>query len=189
VLKHSRGPAERGFPSELGTQSWDFPMSLEPPSLLSFRPCPDFRLDLWGARGRGTQSVLVDFDDLAARCGSADDPDAGAGDAEVRGEQFNHLGVGLAVFGRRMDADSVFPVTGWLDARPRRPRLDLYGNSQWFNQSLSTKIKVIAVGDRCQQRYLFTSFNSAGQLTMTVSGCEAPETPGCRPPTGPSRSR
>jgi hypothetical protein len=28
----SRGPAARGFPSELETQSWDFPMSLEPPS-------------------------------------------------------------------------------------------------------------------------------------------------------------
>ena len=32
VLKHSRGPAGRGFPRERGTQSWDFPMSLEPPS-------------------------------------------------------------------------------------------------------------------------------------------------------------
>ncbi len=30
VLKHSRGPAARDYPSELGTQSWDFPMSLGP---------------------------------------------------------------------------------------------------------------------------------------------------------------
>jgi hypothetical protein len=31
-LRLARGPAARGYPSELGTQSWDFPMSLETPS-------------------------------------------------------------------------------------------------------------------------------------------------------------
>ena len=45
VLKHSRGPAARGYPSELGTQSWDFPMSLEPPSPL--HPITLTRLERW----------------------------------------------------------------------------------------------------------------------------------------------